>query len=163
MLTVAKRLIEDPVFQNPTVLMLVDRNELESQLFRNLDEVGIDYVPVDTKRDLQRVLRADRRGLIVSMIHKFDDSDADLIQRRNVFVLVDEAHRTTGGDLGNYLDAALPNATWLGFTGTPIDQTAYGRGRCRGGGLRVAVEDAAEGPLVTDRRRRSPPPSAAAR
>ena len=111
MLTVAKRLIEDPAFENPTVLMLVDRNELEAQLFRNLDELGIDYVVVDSKRELQRVLRADRRGLIVSMIHKFDESDADLILRSNVFVLVDEAHRTTGGDLGNYLDAALPNAT----------------------------------------------------
>jgi type I restriction enzyme R subunit len=45
-----------------------------------------------------------------------------------VFVLVDEAHRTTGGDLGNYLMGALPNATYLGFTGTPIDKTAYGKG-----------------------------------
>jgi type I restriction enzyme R subunit len=42
--------------------------------------------------------------------------------------MVDEAHRTTGGDLGNYLMAALPNATYLGFTGTPIDRTAYGKG-----------------------------------
>ena len=43
-------------------------------------------------------------------------------------MLVDEAHRTTGGDLGNYLMGAMPNATYLGFTGTPIDHTAYGKG-----------------------------------
>ncbi len=43
-------------------------------------------------------------------------------------MLVDEAHRTTGGDLGNYLMGALPNATFIGFTGTPIDRTAHGRG-----------------------------------
>ena len=43
-------------------------------------------------------------------------------------VLIDEAHRTTGGDLGNYLMAGLPNASYIGFTGTPIDKTAYGRG-----------------------------------
>jgi type I restriction enzyme R subunit len=43
-------------------------------------------------------------------------------------VLIDEAHRTTGGDLGNFLMAGLPNATYIGFTGTPIDKTAYGRG-----------------------------------
>ena len=43
-------------------------------------------------------------------------------------MLVDEAHRTTGGDLGNYLMGALPNATYIGFTGTPIDRTAYGKG-----------------------------------
>ena len=74
------------------------------------------------------LLKADRRGLIVSMIHKFDGIPAKVTERRNVFVLVDEAHRTTGGDLGNYLMGALPNATYLGFTGTPIDRTAYGKG-----------------------------------
>lgn len=128
MITLAKRLVEDPIFQNPTVLMLVDRNELESQLFRNLEEAGIDYVEVNNKKELQKVLRGDRRGLIVSMIHKFDKIDPNLIQRENVYILVDEAHRSTGGDLGNYLMAALPNATYLGFTGTPIDKTAFGRG-----------------------------------
>lgn len=81
--------------------MLVDRNELEAQLFRNLDEAGIDYVEVNNKRELAKLLKADRRGLIVSMIHKFDKIDADLIERHNVFILVDEAHRSTGGDLGN--------------------------------------------------------------
>jgi type I restriction enzyme R subunit len=53
---------------------------------------------------------------------------ADLNTRSNVFVLVDEAHRTTGGDLGNFLMAGLPNATYIGFTGTPVDKTAYGKG-----------------------------------
>jgi type I site-specific restriction-modification system R (restriction) subunit len=72
--------------------------------------------------------RADRRGLIVSMIHKFDGIEADVITRENVYVLVDEAHRSTGGDLGNYLMGALPNATYIGFTGTPIDRTSHGKG-----------------------------------
>jgi type I restriction enzyme R subunit len=129
MITVAKRLMADPVFQNPTVLMLVDRNELEAQLFANLEAVGLGRVAVaGSKKHLRRLLAEDRRGLIVSMIHKFDDIPAEINSRHNVFVLVDEAHRTTGGDLGNYLLAALPNATYLGFTGTPIDKTAYGKG-----------------------------------
>jgi len=62
------------------------------------------------------------------MIHKFDNSDKNLCVRKNVFALIDEAHRSTGGDLGNFLMAALPNATLIGFTGTPIDLTAYGKG-----------------------------------
>jgi type I restriction enzyme R subunit len=129
MIVVAKRLIEDPAFQNPTVLMLVDRNELEAQLFGNLEAVGFGHVEVArSKRHLQKLLKSDRRGLIVSMIHKFDDIPERINERRNIFVLVDEAHRTTGGDLGNYLMGALPNATYLGFTGTPIDRTAYGKG-----------------------------------
>ena len=129
MITVAKRLIDDPSFQNPTVLMLVDRNELESQLFGNLESVGFGHVEVArSKNHLREVLRSDRRGLVVSMIHKFDDIAANINTRSNVFVLVDEAHRTTGGDLGNFLMGALPNATYIGFTGTPIDRTAYGKG-----------------------------------
>ncbi len=129
MITIAKRLIEEPAFENPTVLMLVDRNELEAQLFGNLAACGIQHVAIATsKEDLRQLLRSDGRGLIVSMIHKFDDMPARINTRKNVFVLVDEAHRTTGGNLGNYLMGALPNATYLGFTGTPIDKTAYGRG-----------------------------------
>lgn len=129
MITVAKRLIEDPVFQNPTVLMLVDRNELEAQLFGNLEAVGFrPFKVARSKPHLRDLLAADRRGLIVSMIHKFDDIPDKINERENIFVLVDEAHRSTGGDLGNYLMGALPNATYLGFTGTPIDKTAYGKG-----------------------------------
>jgi type I restriction enzyme R subunit len=129
MITAAKKLIEDPALKNPTVLMVVDRNELEAQLFGNLEAVGFGSVEVArSKRHLVELLRRDQRGLVVSMIHKFDDVPADLNMRENVFVLVDEAHRTTGGDLGNYLMGALPNATYIGFTGTPIDKTAHGTG-----------------------------------
>ncbi|MDN5292779.1 MAG: type restriction enzyme subunit [Eubacteriales bacterium] len=137
MITVAKRLLEDPVFANPTVIMLVDRNELEQQLFLNLEAVGFGRVEVArSKRHLLELLRSDRRGLIVSMIHKFDDMPANVNLRENIFVLVDEAHRTTGGKLGNYLMGALPNATYIGFTGTPIDRTAHGKGTFKvfGGG-----------------------------
>jgi type I restriction enzyme R subunit len=129
MLTLARLLLETPAFQNPTVLLIVDRNELQSQLFQNLEAVGFGKVHLAlSKRHLRDLLKSDTRGLIVSMIHKFDDMPANLNPRANIFVLVDEAHRTTGGDLGNYLMGALPNATFIGFTGTPIDRTAHGRG-----------------------------------
>jgi type I restriction enzyme R subunit len=129
MITAAQKMLHIPAFENPTVLLLVDRNELEAQLFQNLGALGVGRVEVaKSKAHLYQLLRSNHRGLIVSMIHKFDDIPANLVTRDNVFVLVDEAHRTTGGDLGTYLMAALPKATIIGFTGTPIDRTAYGKG-----------------------------------
>ena len=129
MIVTAQKLIENPLFKNPTVLMLVDRNELEAQLFGNLASVGIERVEVArSKEHLKELLSRDTRGLIVSMIHKFDEIPEKINTRENLFVLVDEAHRTTGGKLGNYLMGALPNATYIGFTGTPIDRTSYGQG-----------------------------------
>jgi type I site-specific restriction-modification system R (restriction) subunit len=85
------------------------------------------------------------------MIHKFRDMPADLNTRSNIYVLIDEAHRTTGGDLGNFLMAGLPNASFLGFTGTPVDKTVYGKGR-RNTGSPVAWSSARPtgGPRGTD-------------
>ncbi|MBW1731383.1 MAG: HsdR family type I site-specific deoxyribonuclease [Deltaproteobacteria bacterium] len=129
MIVAAQLILENPLFENPTVLMLVDRNELETQLFGNLASAGFEHVEVTkSKKHLRELLQNDTRGLIVSMIHKFEGMPKDMNTRKNFFVLVDEAHRTTGGDLGNYLMGALPNATYLGFTGTPIDRTASGKG-----------------------------------
>jgi type I restriction enzyme R subunit len=129
MIVAAQKIIENPIFENPTVIMLVDRNELESQLFGNLAALGIENVEVaESKKHLQDLLSRDRRGLIVTMVHKFEDMPENVNLRKNIFVLVDEAHRTTGGKLGNFLMGAIPNATYIGFTGTPIDKTSYGKG-----------------------------------
>lgn len=129
MLTIAVRLLEIPQREKPTIIMLIDRNELETQIFQNITSYGISgFRLARTKRDLQDILSSDYRGLVLSMIHKFDDIPARINTRRSIIVLVDEAHRTTGGDLGNYLMGALPNATYIGFTGTPIDALSKGKG-----------------------------------
>ncbi len=129
MITIAAKLLrEAPTLEKPTVLMLVDRNELEAQLFKNIAGYGLSAKVADSKAELRAILRSDYRGLIVSMIHKFDEIDKDINKRESIIVLVDEAHRTTSGDLGNYLMGALPNATYIGFTGTPIDTIFKGKG-----------------------------------
>ena len=130
MITIAARLLRgEQQTEKPTVLMVVDRNELESQLFRNITGYGISTPKVArSKDDLEEILSSDYRGLVVSTIHKFDKKPANLNTRESVVVLIDEAHRTTGGDFGNYLMAALPNATYIGFTGTPIDRLSKGEG-----------------------------------
>lgn len=129
MIKAAELLFKAPVAEKPTVLLLIDRNELEDQMMKNLNLVGVNNVEqAESITDLQRLLKNDFRGIILSMVHKFRDMPADVNLRRNIYVLIDEAHRTTGGDLGNFLMAAVPNATFIGFTGTPIDKTVYGRG-----------------------------------
>lgn len=136
MITAARLILENTKrFPGATVVMVIDRNELEGQLsgwvqalMGDMQGSRIAVKIADSKRDLQMLLRQQFSGLVVTMIHKFDKADADLSTRDNVFVLIDEAHRSTGGDLGNYLMGALPNATLIGFTGTPVDKTAYGKG-----------------------------------
>jgi type I restriction enzyme R subunit len=119
MITAAKLIIENPKFQNPTILMIVDRNELEQQLFKNIESVKLPVKRAESKKELKQLLEIDYRGLIISTIHKFDDFPPNLNIRKNIYVFIDEAHRTTSGDLGNHLMGALPNATIIGFTGTP--------------------------------------------
>ncbi|MDP1636196.1 MAG: HsdR family type I site-specific deoxyribonuclease [Gallionellaceae bacterium] len=129
MIKAAEMLFKAPQADKPTILLMIDRNELEDQMLKNLAALGLGNVAhADSIAELNRLLKQDYRGIIVTMIHKFRDMPANLNTRKNIYVLIDEAHRTTGGDLGNFLMAGLPNATFIGFTGTPIDKTAYGRG-----------------------------------
>lgn len=136
MITAAKLILENGNrFPGATVLMVVDRNELEGQLsgwiaalMGEMQGSGIAVEMATSKKRLRELLSQDFSGLIVTMVHKFDKLPARLNVRANVFVLIDEAHRSTGGDFGNYLMGALPHATLIGFTGTPVDKTAYGRG-----------------------------------
>ncbi len=129
MIKAAELLFKAPRAEKPTILLMIDRNELEDQMLKNLNSVGVNNVEqAESINDLQKLLKNDYRGIIVSMVHKFRDMPANINLRRNIYVLIDEAHRTTGGDLGNFLMAAVPNATYIGFTGTPIDKTVYGRG-----------------------------------
>jgi type I restriction enzyme R subunit len=130
MINAAQQILRHPAFEKPTVIMLVDRNELEGQLSGWIESVlGEGKAEIArSKQHLRAILQSDYRGLVISMIHKFDRADADLCTRDSVFILVDEAHRSTSAALGNYLVAAVPKATMVGFTGTPIDKIAYGKG-----------------------------------
>ncbi len=136
LITAARLILQDRErFPGATVLLVVDRNELEGQLSGWVERLvgemkgeGIRIEYAGSKARLQQLFDSDFRGLIISMIHKFDGIRAESCTRDSFYVLIDEAHRSTGGDLGNYLMGALPNATLIGFTGTPIDKTAQGRG-----------------------------------
>ncbi len=129
MIVAAHLLRRQPQMENPTLLVVVDRVELEGQMLQNLEAFGFPAaVRAESKAHLRRLLRDDYRGLIVTTIHKFDGMPANVCTRRNVVALVDEAHRSQEGDLGIYMRAALPHAFQFGFTGTPIDRGKIGKG-----------------------------------
>ena len=136
LLTSARLILERKEhFQNATVIVVVDRTEIEGQLQgwveRLLGEMQQQDIPVwraNSKDELRDLLSTDKRGLMLSMIHKFEGIEKDANTRDNVYVFIDEAHRSVARDLGTYLMAAVPNATIIGFTGTPIDRTAQGEG-----------------------------------
>lgn len=136
LLTAARLILENKArFANATVILVVDRTELEGQLKgwveRLLGEMQQQDIAVEranNKAKLQSLLDADFRGLIISMIHKFEAIRKDSCLRDNVYVFIDEAHRSVAKDLGTYLMAAVPKATIIGFTGTPIARTSQGEG-----------------------------------
>src|SRR2546423_1442043 len=129
MIKAAELLFKAAGADKPTVLVLIDRNELEDQMLRNLAALGIQNIQhAHSIAALNKLLKDDYRGIVVSTIHKFQGMPADLNTPPNVFVLIDEAHRTTGGDLGNYLMAGIPHAGFIRFTRTPVDLTQYGKG-----------------------------------
>ncbi|HSW63499.1 MAG TPA: type I restriction endonuclease subunit R [Dissulfurispiraceae bacterium] len=137
---------------NPTIVMITDRNDLDDQLFDTFAActqlLRQEPVQVDDRQALKRLLRVASGGVIFTTIQKFQPEEGniyeELTDRRNVVVIADEAHRTQYGfaaktmdekdaqgnvtgkkivyGFAKYLRDALPNATYLGFTGTPIEK-----------------------------------------
>jgi type I restriction enzyme R subunit len=136
LLTAARQILEDRTrFANATVIVVVDRTELEGQLkewverlLGEMQESDIAVRRAESKSDLQDIFDSDFRGLVVSMIHKFEEVRATSSDRDNIYVFIDEAHRSVAADLGSYLMAAVPRATIIGFTGTPVGDTQAGSG-----------------------------------
>jgi type I restriction enzyme R subunit len=116
----AAKLRQQSDLDAPTILVVLDRLDLIEQTSTEFASVGIPGLKVaETKEQLARMLREDTRGVIVTTIFRFADAGF-LNDRRNIVVMVDEAHRTQEGRLGLDMREALPNAKFIGLTGTPI-------------------------------------------
>ena len=107
----------------PTVLIVVDRIDLDTQISATFSASDVpNVVATDSRSELQSLLKAGTRKIIITTIHKFAEVDGVLDDRSNIVVLVDEAHRTQEGNLGRSMRDALPNAFMFGLTGTPINK-----------------------------------------
>lgn len=123
MLFASRKLRLHPALKNPTVMIVVDRIDLDSQIsstFYAADTPNL--VKADSRAELQRLLAQDVRKIIITTIFKFGEAGGVLNDRSNIIAMVDEAHRTQEGDLGRKMREALPNAFLFGLTGTPINR-----------------------------------------
>lgn len=123
MVFAAQKLRLQPELGNPTVIIVVDRIDLDAQISSTFHASDVpNLVKAETREDLQKLLRQDTRKIIITTIFKFGEAEGLLNDRGNIVALVDEAHRTQEGDLGMKMRAALPNAFLFGLTGTPINR-----------------------------------------
>lgn len=123
MVFAAQKLRLHPKLGNPTVIIVVDRIDLDTQITATFNAADVpNMVGVDSREELQTLLAQDARKVLITTIHKFAEANSRLNERSNIIVMVDEAHRTQEGDLGRQMREALPNAFLFGLTGTPINR-----------------------------------------
>ena len=133
-------IVSDPEFNNPTMVVLTDRNDLDNQLFGSFASCSrllLRQTPRQAKsrEHLKELLKVKAGGIIFTTIQKFEESNEVLSERSNIIFMADEAHRSQYGlegklnretgewkyGMAKYMRDSLPNARFIGFTGTPID------------------------------------------
>ncbi len=123
MVFAAQKLRLHPRLANPTVIIVVDRIDLDTQISATFNAADVaNMIGVATRKELQELLAQDVRKVLITTIHRFAEAGGRLNERSNIIVMVDEAHRTQEGDLGRKMREALPNAFLFGLTGTPINR-----------------------------------------
>jgi type I restriction enzyme R subunit len=176
----AGQLVRHPELENPTIVVITDRNDLDDQLFGTFsmcrDLMRQTPIQADSREDLQSALSRASGGVIFTTIQKFSPATGEMIypmlsDRRNIVVIADEAHRSQYGfrakieqktgeiayGFAKYLRDALPNASFIGFTGTPIEKDDVNTPAVFGEYIDVydisrAVEDGATVPIYYESR-----------
>jgi type I restriction enzyme R subunit len=165
----AGRIIREPAMENPTVVVLTDRNDLDDQLFgtfsRCHDLLRQPPVQAEGRAHLRELLSVAAGGVVFTTIHKFfpeekGDRHPTLSERRNIVVMADEAHRSQYDFIDGFarhMRDALPHASFIGFTGTPIELVDASTRAVFGDYISVydiqrAVQDAATVPIYYESR-----------
>lgn len=128
MLMLAGALIGDEQLANPTVVVVTDRNDLDGQLFGTFASgralLRQEPEQAESRKDLAARLKRASGGVVFTTIQKFEERGAAISERSNIVVMADEAHRSQYGFLdggARWMRDAIPNATFIGFTGTPLE------------------------------------------
>ena len=164
----AGRLVLETGLQNPTIVMLTDRNDLDDQLYgtfsRCRELLRQDPVQAEDREHLRSLLQVSSGGVVFTTIQKFMPAEGErypeLSDRRNIIVIADEAHRSQYDfvdGFARHMRDALPNASFIGFTGTPIEKADANTRAVFGDYISVydiqrAVEDKATVPIYYESR-----------
>lgn len=126
MVFAAQKLRMIPELKNPTVVIVDDRIDLETQITATFNASDIPNLEsAKSKEELIKFFKGDMRKILITTIFKFGEVDCELNPRDNIILMVDEAHRTQEGNLGEKMRLALPNAFFFGLTGTPINKVDH--------------------------------------
>ncbi len=124
MLLYARKALKEKVLENPLLLFITDRKNLDEQLYGLFSQLAISK-RAESIKDLQETIKTYAGGIIFATIQKFGKKKAEeypfLTERRNIIVIADEAHRSQYRELAQNLRGAIPNASYMGFTATPIE------------------------------------------
>src|SRR5882724_5046620 len=165
----AGRLVLEPAMENPTIVVITDRNDLDDQLFGTFSRchelLRQKPVQAESREHLQKLLQVASGGVIFTTVQKFFPAEKGakhplLSDRRNVVVIADEAHRSQYDFIDGFarhMREALPNASWIGFTGTPIEKADANTRAVFGDYISIydilrAVEDKATVPIYYESR-----------
>ncbi len=122
MVMLARVILSELADSHPQVLVITDRVELDSQIHQTFNHSRLRAEKATSGRNLVELINSNGADIITSLVHKFDTASKhqEPIKSRNIFVLIDESHRTQYGELHIKMKKVFPNACYLGFTGTPL-------------------------------------------
>lgn len=164
MLMLSGALIREPRLANPTIVIVTDRNDLDDQLFATFAQgrslLRQDPVQAESRAHLTQLLTRPSGGVVFTTIFKFTEEQGELSKRPNIVVIADEAHRSQYGFVeggARWMRKSLPNATFVGFTGTPLERSDKNTIQVFGDycdiyDIRQAVDDGATKPLFYESR-----------
>lgn len=160
MVMLAKALALDATIKNPRIVLVTDRVDLDDQIWRTFTHCGKEPVQAKTGRNLIELLESPKAEIIATVIDKFEAGigpNQTSVENDNVFVLVDESHRTNFGTRHARMRNVLPNACYIGFTGTPVAKKDKNTIQKFGGlidtyPITTAVKDKSVAPLLYEGR-----------
>ena len=161
MVMLAQKIAQEPSIRNPRIVLVTDRTDLDSQITKTFRKCGKEVENATTGQRLVDLLESDSDAVVTTVINKFATAIKKIRQpltNPNIFILIDEAHRSQYKELAVQMNRVLPNACKIAFTGTPLMKKDKNTARTFGGiikpvyTVKQAVDDKAVVPLLYEGR-----------